>query len=153
MNVSRAFTGIAVACLALAVAACGSGSSSDSSGGSGSGTKTLAVTLSDAGCSPANASVPAGPITFNVSNSGSAKVTEMELLNEDGIIIGERENVVEGIPGSFSLKLQPGNYKISCPNGDTTAEGTLNVTGAPVRERRARRPRSWPRRPRATRSS
>ncbi len=91
--------------------------------------KTVAVTLSDEGCSPANATVPAGAVNFTVSNSGSAKVTELELLNEDGVIIGERENVIEGVPASFSLKLQPGNYKLSCPNGETTPEGTLKVTG------------------------
>ena len=122
----RALTSSAVACLAIVAAACGS---SSSSGSSGSDAKTVAVTLSDDGCSPANATVPAGAVTFNVTNSGSAKVTELELLNEDGVIIGERENVIEGVPASFSLKLQPGNYKLSCPNGDTTPEGTLKVTG------------------------
>ena len=122
----RALTSSAVACLAIVAAACGS---SSSSGSSGSDAKTVAVTLSDDGCSPANATVPAGAVNFNVSNSGSAKVTELELLNEDGVIIGERENVIEGVPASFSLKLQPGSYKLSCPNGDTTPEGTLKVTG------------------------
>ena len=122
----RALTSSAVACLAIVAAACGS---SSSSGSAGSDAKTVAVTLSDEGCSPANATVPAGAVNFTVSNSGSAKVTELELLNEDGVIIGERENVIEGMPGSFSLKLQPGSYKLSCPNGDTTPEGTLKVTG------------------------
>ncbi len=130
MNSPRALTSFALACLAVAAAACGSGSSSSSgSSGSDGATKTVAVTLSDAGCSPAKVTIPAGAVTFNVSNSGSGKVTELELLNQDGVILGERENVVEGIPGSFSLKLQPGSYKLSCPNGDTTPEGTLKVTG------------------------
>ena len=122
----RALTSSAVACLAIVAAACGS---SSSSGSAGSDAKTVAVTLSDEGCSPANATVPAGAVNFTVSNSGSAKVTELELLNEDGVIIGERENVIEGVPASFSLKLQPGSYKLSCPNGETTPEGTLKVTG------------------------
>ena len=128
MNTSRALTGFAVACVSIAAVACGSSSSSSSSGGSSA--KDVAVTLSDAGCSPAKVSIPAGPVNFNVTNSGSAKVTELELLNTDGVIVGERENVVEGIPGSFSLKLQPGKYVLSCPNGSTTPKGTVTVTGA-----------------------
>ena len=56
-----------------------------SSGASGAH-EAVAVTLSDAGCAPANASVPAGPITFEVTNAGTAKVTELELLDEQGMI-------------------------------------------------------------------
>jgi iron uptake system component EfeO len=129
LNSPRALTSFALACLAVTSAACGSSSSAGSGSGSDGAGKSVAVTLSDAGCSPANVTIPAGAVTFNVSNSGSGKVTELELLNEQGVILGERENVVEGIPGSFSLKLQPGSYKLSCPNGDTTPEGTLKVTG------------------------
>jgi iron uptake system component EfeO len=129
MNPPRALTSSALACLVVVSAACGSSSSAGSGSGSDGGGKAVAVTLSDAGCAPANVTIPAGAVTFNVSNSGSGKVTELELLNEQGVIIGERENVVEGVPGSFSLKLQPGSYKLSCPNGDTTPEGTLHVTG------------------------
>jgi iron uptake system component EfeO len=110
---------------AVAVAGCG---------GSGSkagkpGTKTVAMTLSDKGCSPAKVSIPAGPVTFKVSNSGSSKVTEFELKNTSGIIVGEQENVVEGIDGSFSLTIAPGKYVLSCPNGDPDDTGVLTATG------------------------
>jgi iron uptake system component EfeO len=113
--------------IALTVAGCGGGSSSKtSSGGNG---KTVAVSLTDKGCDPSEASVPAGPVTFNVRNAGTAKVTEFELKNRDGIIIGERENVVEGLDGSFTLTVDPGEYEMACPNGDGHATGKLTVTG------------------------
>ena len=42
----------------------------------------VAVTLTDAGCSPAEAApIPAGAVTFDVTNAGTAKVTEVELKN------------------------------------------------------------------------
>jgi iron uptake system component EfeO len=111
----------------LGLAGCGSGSSSSGSTG-GSGKHTVHMTISDDGCSPGKATVPTGPVTFEVVNSGSSAVTELELLNKSGIILGERENVVPGISGSFTLEVQPGTYTLSCPNGkhDTAS---LVVTG------------------------
>jgi iron uptake system component EfeO len=117
---------IAAGLIAIAATGCGGSSDSKTSGGK---TKTVAVSLTDKGCDPAKASVPAGPVTFNVKNAGTAKVTEFELKNKDGIIIGERENVVEGIDGSFSLTVDPGTYVMSCPNGDGQDTGRLTVTG------------------------
>jgi iron uptake system component EfeO len=49
--------------------------------------------------------------------------------NEDGIILGERENIVGGISGTFTLDLRPGTYTLSCPNGDKEDDGVLVVTG------------------------
>ena len=92
---------------------------------------------------PPTSPCPPAPSPSPSRTAAAPKVTELELLNEDGVIIGERENVVEGVPASFSLKLQPGSYKLSCPNGDTTPEGTLKVTGDALRrDRPARRQRS-----------
>jgi iron uptake system component EfeO len=119
------FTGL----LAVTAAGCGGGSSSGSTATADGKRKTVEVSLTDKGCEPATASVPAGPVTFNVKNAGTAKVTEFELKNKDGIIIGERENVVEGIDGSFTLTVEPGTYEMACPNGDGQAKGTLTVTG------------------------
>jgi iron uptake system component EfeO len=98
--------------------------------------RTVRITLSDEGCSPARVTVPAGQIAFQVVNSGSAKVTELEVKSSKGIILGERENVVPGIPASFTLDLDPGRYTLSCPNGESHATGALIVTGRPVKESR-----------------
>jgi iron uptake system component EfeO len=112
-----------VAVAAFAVTGCGTSASAPN------GSKKVAVTLVDAGCTPQNISVPAGPVTFDVSNGGTSKVSEMELKNTSGIILGESENVVEGIPGHFSLNLQPGKYVVNCPAGDTEDQGKLVATG------------------------
>jgi iron uptake system component EfeO len=120
---------------AITVAGCGG--SGGSKKASSPNTKTVAMTLSDEGCSPAKVEVPAGPVTFKVSNAGSAKVTEFELLNEQGIIVGEKENVVPGIDGSFSLSIRPGSYVLSCPNGSKTAKGSLEATGSAAPQKAA----------------
>jgi iron uptake system component EfeO len=86
------------------------------------------VTLSDAGCRPQPAAVPAGPVTFRVTNSGSAKVTEAE-LQKDGRILGEKESLTPGLSGDFSLRLDGGTYSVYCPGAarDTWA---FTVSGA-----------------------
>ncbi|HKZ12267.1 MAG TPA: iron uptake system protein EfeO [Solirubrobacterales bacterium] len=114
---------MALGLMALFVAACGSSSSDDSSGNS----EQLAVKLTDAGCEPHDANAKAGPIDFKVENGGSASVTEFEVL-EGETILGERENITEGLSGSFSLTLEEGEYTMRC-NGGTEEDGTLKVTG------------------------
>jgi iron uptake system component EfeO len=112
------------ALVAVLAAGCGSGSDKAASGG-----QTLDVKLVDTGCSPAKLTAKAGSVTIHVSNGGTSKVSELELKNRDGIILGERENIVSGIDGSFSLKLDPGTYVLSCPTGDAEDNGSLVVTG------------------------
>ncbi len=111
---------------AVAAAALAAGCGSDHSAAAG-GTK-LSFTLTDAGCDPAEAKAPAGPVTFDVTNDGSASVTELEVLDGDSIL-GERENITEGLSGSFSLTLEKGTYALYCPNGTDTERGTLTVAG------------------------
>ena len=118
---------VAVTATALA-AGCGGGGKKSAASGSG-GSQTLQVSLTDAGCAPAKLRAKSGTVTFEVTNDGSAKVTELELKNDEGIILGERENIVGGISGSFTLDLQPGLYTLSCPNGDKDDNGVLVVTG------------------------
>jgi iron uptake system component EfeO len=127
MSMRRLLPWLALGALAaLGLAGCGSGTSS---GTGAPGQRTVHVTLSDDGCSPTSVTVPAGPVTFAVANAGSSAVTELELLNKSGIILGERENVVAGISGSFTLDVQPGNYVLSCPNGSQHDKASLTVTG------------------------
>jgi iron uptake system component EfeO len=110
----------AIAAAAL-LAACGSSSPK--------GSKVLAVTLTDSGCTPQHISVASGPVTFDVTNGGTSKVSEMELKDGSGVILGESENVVEGLKGKFSLNLGPGKYVVNCPSGDAEDQGTLVATG------------------------
>jgi iron uptake system component EfeO len=70
--------------------------------------------------------VPAGPISFEIEG-GSSKVTEMEIMDGE-TVLGEQENLTEGLSGGFSLTLDAGNYTIYCPHGDEE-RGTLTVAG------------------------
>ena len=112
---------------AMALSGCGSHSDaarSDTAKTSAAtgGVNTVKVTLSnDSGkdaCTVDNASVPAGPVTFTVTNSNAAGITEMELL-EDQRIVGEKENLAPGLdPVSFTVTLDGGPYRIYCPGAD-----------------------------------
>ena len=70
---ARMATVFALALAAIAVGACGS---DDGSGGG----KEVKVGLVDEGCDPKNLSVPAGPTTFKITNTGTDKIIEMEVL-------------------------------------------------------------------------
>jgi iron uptake system component EfeO len=107
--------------LSVSLAACGSDSST-------SGGDTVKVGISDAGCTPANLKLTSGAKNFEISTTGSGKVTEYEIL--DGTrILGERENLTPGVTGKFSLNLPAGEYASYCPNGKTAEYGKVVVTG------------------------
>jgi iron uptake system component EfeO len=109
--------------LALAGAAgCGSG------GDPPAGAARLVFKITDEGCEPHSAKAQAGPIVFDVENTGSANVTELEVLEGDAIL-GEVENLSEGLFGTFSLTLTQGEYTLYCPGG-TDERGTLTVSGS-----------------------
>jgi iron uptake system component EfeO len=109
----------------LLVAACGDDDDDDSSGG---GPGAVEVTISDAGCAPDPIEVTAGTVAFDVTNDGSASVTEFEVLDSDDHVIGEVENVVPGDEKSFSVTLEPGTYTSYCPNGTDVERGTIDVS-------------------------
>ncbi len=107
----------------LTLFAAGCGSSDDAPAGA----KKMAFTLTDAGCEPNSAKAPAGPINFEVENAGTSKVTELEVLDGE-TILGEVENLSDGLSGSFALTLEKGEYTLYCPGGDEE-KGTLTVSG------------------------
>lgn len=90
------------------------------------GAKVLSFKLTDEGCEPHDARVPAGPVTFEAEGAGSS-VTEIEVL-EGETIVGEKENLTEGLSGSFTLTMEPGRYTLRCTGG-SKGDGTLTVTG------------------------
>jgi iron uptake system component EfeO len=99
------------------------------SGDAPAGATKLSFKLTDAGCDPAQANAPSGPVSFDVTNDGAAGVTELEVLDGDSIL-GEKENLSDGLSGSFTLTLDAGTYTLYCPGGDSAERGTLTVTGA-----------------------
>lgn len=113
----------------IAAVAAGCGSSGDGSAAGGQGGRKVAISLSDEGCSPASLKLPAGAVTFEVSNAGGARVTEWEVLDGNRIL-GEVENIAPGTSKSFSLTLKPGTYRALCPNGKQTQGGPIVVTGS-----------------------
>ena len=128
---STAVAAIVVTAAALLLVACGS--NDDESSGASAGVKQVAVKLTDAGCEPATMKLNAGRTEFKVTNGGTGRVSEFEVL-DGSRILGEKENLVAGLSGSFTVNLKPGQYSISCPGGKTAATGTLAVggTAAPV---------------------
>jgi FTR1 family protein len=110
---------------ALLLVACGS----DDSGSAAPGTKQVAIKLTDAGCEPAQMKLDAGRVEFKVTNGGTGRVSEFEVLS-GARILGEKENLVAGLSGSFTVNLKPGEYALSCPGGKTSATGVLTVGGS-----------------------
>jgi iron uptake system component EfeO len=108
--------------LGLGLSACGSSEETPA------GAKTISLKLTDGGCEPHDAKVPAGPIAFEIENAGTSKVTEVEIMDGDKVL-GEEENITEGLDGSFSTTLGAGRYTIYCPGG-SEERGTLTVSGA-----------------------
>jgi iron uptake system component EfeO len=113
MNRSALRAALLVATLGLgALAAAGCGSSEEAP----KNAKTLSFELTDAGCAPHSAKAPAGSIAFEVENAGTTKVSEFEVLDGDEVL-GEEENLSDGLSGSFSLTLEKGDYTLYCPGG------------------------------------
>jgi iron uptake system component EfeO len=112
---------LSVAILAVASIAAGCSSNEDVPAGA----KKLSFKLTDAGCVPHSAKAPAGPVHFEVENGGTSAVTEFEVLEGD-TILGEKENLSEGLAGNFSLTLDKGRYTIYCPGG-SVERGPLTV--------------------------
>lgn len=110
-----------LAALGVLVAGCGS---SDNS--SAPGTKAVSFKITDAGCEPHDAKIAAGPVNFEVE-SESSSVTEIEVLDGEAIL-GEKENLTDGLTGGFSLNLEEGEYTLRC-NGGAEEDGTLTVRG------------------------
>lgn len=122
---------LAFASLALAGCA-GSAPASTAAPTNSSGASQVAITLTgDNGdaCALDYDSVPAGPVTFTVSNESSTAITEVELQSQNRIL-GEKENLAPGLaPVSFTVRLDGGSYQIYCPGADTETLD-FTVTGA-----------------------
>ena len=90
------------------------------------------VTLTEWKIELARDTVPAGPLTFRLSNKGT--VTHGFYVRGEGVDKGSRE-VAAGASGTFSVTLKPGTYEVFCPMSDNSHKAagmvkTLVVTGA-----------------------
>ncbi len=108
---------------ALTLSACTDNASP--SAGDTTDPRSLTVAAGDSECAVSAASVPAGTLTFQVTNNGS-QVTEFYLLGEDGLrILGEVENIGPGLTRDLVLNASEGSYFTACKPG-MVGEGIRN---------------------------
>jgi iron uptake system component EfeO len=87
---------------------------------------SVAVSVTASNCEPSDLDVPAGTVTFSIRNA-SSRALEWEIL--DGVMmISERENIAPGSVQSLTVKLTPGDYRITC-GLLSNPTGTLHVAG------------------------
>lgn len=128
ISAPRPVTATVLICTAVLLAGCGRSNSPTQASPPAHEVK---IALSDAGCEPQPASVPAGPVKFVITNSGSSRVTEAELLH-DGKILAEKEGVKPGSSGDLVLRLDDaGSYSIHCAAGAKNS-WDFTVTGGAV---------------------
>ena len=138
MPTPRRLLPVAAGILAL-VAACGGGSTpsatpaspSASTGASGSPSAgVVAIEASEYKFDPATLSVPAGEVTFSVTNVGSVE-HEFEIFR-DANVVDEIEGIVPGITLELTANLPAGEYTDGCKlagHEEQGMKGTLTVTG------------------------
>src|SRR2546421_4375751 len=119
---SRIITSASAVALVALSGACG--------GDSSSGGRTVGISITDKACEPAELTLPSGSTTFHVKNNGANNITEFEVLDSSGKIIGEKENLTPGLEGKVTITLQPGDYTLACPGGTEHPTGRLTVTSS-----------------------
>ncbi|MEP6560429.1 MAG: iron uptake system protein EfeO [Nakamurella sp.] len=113
---------------ATASSATGSSAAAESGSAAAGADGQVTVTVTEAdGCVASPDTVPAGQVTFTVTNVDSLSVTEVELVS-DQRIVGERENLAPGFDSTFSARLDGGSYQVFCP-GAATERQPFTVTG------------------------
>ena len=136
---SRAGAGALLALTTLlAVSACGS----DDGSGSSSGDGTITVTSSDDACELSATEAPAGPVTFEVENTGS-DVTEFYVYGENDRVLSEVENIAPGLTREMTVELtEAGTYTTACKPGmvgdGIRAEFTITGSAEGAADREAR---------------
>ncbi len=79
--------------------------------------RSVEVTSSADACELTATEVPAGTVTFDVTNTGN-EVTEFYLLGEDGLrIVGEVENVGPQLTRQLVVNVPEGSYVSACKPG------------------------------------
>ncbi|WP_345764085.1 iron uptake system protein EfeO [Diaminobutyricibacter sp. McL0608] len=79
--------------------------------------EAIAVNLTDDSCVVSSSSAPGGPVTFQVTNTGT-DVNEFEILASDKLrIAGEKENIGPGTTVNYVVQLAEGSYYTACKKG------------------------------------
>lgn len=102
--------------LAVATTACGTAAASRPDTRGTVALTVIRVTATPQGCPPRPARVRAGSAEVLVTNLDAATVSEVEIRSNDlSRVLGEKENLIEGMSASFSIDLAPGRYIVNCP--------------------------------------
>ncbi|MGO4167844.1 iron uptake system protein EfeO [Novosphingobium sp. YAF33] len=97
----------------------------------------VTVTIRGKVCDPNDITVPAGKTTFTIVNE-TQRALEWEIL--DGVmVIDERENIAPGLRQTMTVKLEPGEYDITCGLLNNP-RGKLHVTSSAESDAEAARP-------------
>ncbi len=97
----------------------------------------VTVTIRGNACDPNDITVPAGRTTFTIVNQ-SNRALEWEIL--DGVmVVEERENIAPGFTQTMTVKLQPGEFDITC-GLLSNPRGKLRVTPSAASDAEAARP-------------
>jgi high-affinity iron transporter len=130
--VGTAAAATVVVILSLIVAACsGSGASPAGTAASSAAEGSIAVVAAEYQFDPATVSVPAGEVTFRVTNGGTEE-HEFEVFQGE-TVVDEIEGLVPGLTRDLTLTLEPGDYTYVCKLAGHDAlgmKGTLTVTGS-----------------------
>jgi Predicted periplasmic lipoprotein involved in iron transport len=121
---------VAAGGLALVIAGCSGAAPAEPLKTSGAAHVTITMNNDGSGdaCVADHDLVPAGPITFTVTNESATGITEVELMSQERIL-GEKENLAPGLaPVSFTVTLGGGKYQIYCPGAEKETT-TFTVTG------------------------
>ena len=109
MNTRLMIAGIALAPMLVAC--------TDNSTSGGDDPRLVSVSSTNDACEVSSTKVPAGVVTFDVTNAGS-KVTEFYLLGSDGLrIVGEVENIGPNLSRELVVNVPEGSYTTACKPG------------------------------------
>lgn len=120
---------------AALIAACGGTTPTSGPGATGPAATlpagTYAVEAKNYSFTPSTISVPAGEVTFQVTNAGTEE-HEFEIFKGD-TVVDEIEGLVPGLTKDLTVTLAAGDYQFKCLlNGHDQLgmTGTLTVTGS-----------------------
>jgi hypothetical protein len=117
--------------LLLALALCGACGNTSTSGPSGATNAVVVrITVTPSGCPPIPARVPAGAVEVVVSNLDAPTVSEVEVRSANlSQVLGEKENLIQGMSAKFSISVAKGTYVVNCP-GAAQSHWTLTAGSA-----------------------
>jgi hypothetical protein len=112
-----------------ALTACGSTSSSPRPGAD-AGATVVRITATPSGCPPVPSRIAAGAVEVIATNLDAPTISEVEVRSSDlSRVLGEKENLIQGMSAKFSISLGAGRFVVNCP-GAAQAHWTLDVARA-----------------------